>query len=141
MSSVRRRRSRPRGFSFIEIMVVVVIIGLLAGVVTLSTRHIMDKAKHNRAKADLSTFKSALAGFYADTGHYPTNDQGLAVLVPRYVEQLHNDPWGHPYQYNQPGRNSAYEVLSLGAEGKQGPDNVSTDDLDAPPPDQTKSGP
>lgn len=118
------------GFSFIEVMIVVVIIGLLSAVVTLSTRHFIDKAKQNRARADLSTFKSALAAFYADNGHYPSNDQGLSVLTPKYVERVPNDPWAHPYQYNSPGRNGPYEVLSLGANGQEGDGNITSDDLD-----------
>ncbi len=129
-----------RAFTFIEIMIVIVIIGLLAGAVTLSTRHFLDKAKQNRARTDLSTFKSALAAFYAENGRYPTNDEGLAVLAPKYIEQVHNDPWGHSYQYNAPGRNGPYEVLCLGASGKEGADNISSDDLDTAP-DTAKAAP
>jgi general secretion pathway protein G len=135
----KNRRVIQRGFSFIEIMIVVVIIGLLAGAVTLSTRHIMDKAKQNRAKADLSTFKSALASYYADTGHYPTNDEGLTILAPKYVEKVHNDPWGRAYQYNNPGRTGPFEVICLGSDGKEGDGNISSDDLDATPPPPTSS--
>jgi general secretion pathway protein G len=127
------RRRIQRGFTFIEIMIVVVIIGLLAGAVTLSTQHIMDKAKQNRARADLSTFKSALASYYADTGKYPTNDQGLAILAPKYVDKVHNDPWGRIYQYNNPGRNGPFEVICLGSDGKEGDGNITSDDLDAAP--------
>lgn len=127
-----RQPRRRTGFSFIEVMIVVVIIGLLAGAVTLSARHFMDKAKQNRARADLSTFKSALAAFYADTGRYPTNDEGLSVLAPKYVEKVHNDPWSHPYQYDCPGRNGPFEVLSLGPRGSDGDGNISSDDLDSP---------
>ena len=119
-----------RAFTFIEVMIVVVIIGLLAAAVTLSTRHFVDKAKENRARSDLSTFKSALSAFYADTGRYPTNDEGLAALAPKYIDKLHNDPWGREYQYNQPGRSGPYEVLCLGAGGKEGEGNISSDDLD-----------
>ena len=121
------------GFTFIEVMIVVVIIGILAGVVTLSTQHFMDKAKENRARSDLSTFKSALAAFYADNGRYPTSDEGITVLAPKYLDQVHNDPWGRPYQYNQPGRNGPYEVLCLGGSGKEGDNNISSDDLDLAP--------
>jgi general secretion pathway protein G len=124
---------RRSAFTFIEVMIVIVIIGLLAGAVTLSARHFLDKAKENRARTDLSTFKSALAAFYAENGRYPTNDEGLTVLAPKYIEQIHNDPWGHAYQYNAPGRNGPYEVLCLGPSGKEGSDNISTDDLDSTP--------
>jgi general secretion pathway protein G len=122
---------RPKaGFTFIEVMIVVVIIGLLAAAVTLSTRHFIDKAKENRARSDLSTFKSAIDAFYAETGRYPSNDEGLAVLAPKYIDRVHNDPWGQSYQYNQPGRNGPFEVICLGPHGKEGDGNISTDDLD-----------
>jgi general secretion pathway protein G len=122
-------RKHP-AFTFIEVMIVVVIIGLLAATVTLSTRHFVDKAKENRARSDLSTFKSALAAFYADAGRYPTNDEGLTVLAPKYIDKVHNDPWGRGYQYNEPGRSGPYEVLCLGSTGKEGDGNISSDDLD-----------
>ncbi len=121
---------RNKAFSFIELMIVIVIIGILAGAVTPSAKHFLDKAKENRTKADLSTFKSALAAFYADNGRYPTNDEGLAILAPKYVDKVHADPWGRPYQYNQPGRNGPYEILSFGPGGKEGNDNISSDNLD-----------
>lgn len=123
-------RANRRGFTFIEVMIVVVIIGILAGAVTLSARHFMDKAKENRARTDLSTYKSALDAFYADNGRYPTNDEGLTALTPKYLEGVHHDPWGHDYQYNQPGRNGPFEILCLGAQGKEGDGNISSDDLD-----------
>jgi general secretion pathway protein G len=123
------RKSR-RGFTFIEVMIVVVIIGLLAAAVTISTRHFVDKAKENRARTDLSTFKSAIDAFYAENGRYPTNDEGLAILAPKYIDRVHNDPWGRSYQYNEPGRNSPFEVLCLGKDGKEGDSNISSDDLD-----------
>jgi general secretion pathway protein G len=113
-------------------MIVIVIIGLLAGAVTLSARHFLDKAKENRARSDLSTFKSGLAAFYADNGRYPANDEGLTILVPKYIEKLQSDPWGRPYQYNQPGRNGPYEILCLGPDGKEGSGNISSDDLEVP---------
>jgi general secretion pathway protein G len=141
MSWVKRKKLR-KGFSFIEIMIVVVIIGLLAGAVTLSTRHFMDRAKQSRAHSDLSTYKSAIAAFYADSGRYPTTDEGLSVLVPKYVERLTNDPWGRPYQYNEPGRNGPYEVICLGPDGKEGDGNISSDDLDmTPTPNSSNASP
>lgn len=121
------RRNRQRGFSFIEIMIVVVIIGILAGVVTLSTRHYLDRAKRNRANTDLATFRSALESYYGEEGQYPSTDQGLAVLVPTYVERLSSDPWGRPYQYVQPGRGGPYEVVSHGADGRPGGEGADAD--------------
>ena len=119
--------SRRRGFSFIEVMIVVVIIGLLAGAVTLSTRHFMDKAKQTRARTDIATYKSALESFYAEFGRYPSNEEGLLILTPKFIDKLRMDPWAHPYQYVFPGRQSAYEVICFGADGRDGGDGVNMD--------------
>lgn len=133
-----RGRDRHRfgyGFSFIEVMIVVVIIGILAGVVTLSTRHYLDKAKQNRAKTDLSTFRSAIESYYGERSAYPETQQGLAALVPTFIEKLRLDPWGRPYQYVAPGRTGPYEVVCLGADGRVGGEgadsDLSTETLDA----------
>jgi general secretion pathway protein G len=140
-NSEKHRNTLRGGFSFIELMVVVVIIGILAAAVTLSTTHFMDKAKTNRARSDLSTFKSALAAFYAENGRYPTNDEGLASLAPKFIEKVHNDPWGRAYQYNQPGRVGPYEIICLGSAGTEGGGNISSDNLDEPPADPAKASP
>jgi len=114
-------------FSLVEIMVVLVIIGLLAGVVTIGTRNYMVKAKANTARTEIATICSAIETYYAIYDRYPTNEEGLAVLTQKtdklpdpLLQQKPVDPWGRPYQYNQPGRNGPYEVLSLGADGREG---------------------
>jgi general secretion pathway protein G len=140
-SKIRRKTRLRHGFTFIELMVVIVIIGILAAAVTLSTAHFMDKAKTNRARADLSTFKSALSAFYAETGRYPTNDEGLAILAPKFIEKVHNDPWGRAYQYNQPGRVGPYEVICLGSDGREGGSNISSENLDEPAAEPAKASP
>lgn len=126
------------GFTFIEVMVVVVIIGILAAAVTLTSSHYLDKAKQNRARADIATYSSALASFYAENGRYPTPAEGLAILVPKYIDKLRQDPWSHPYIYNKPGRSEPYEILSYGADGKEGGEGADADitsfDQDAPEP-------
>lgn len=123
------QRSSSRGFSFIEVMIVVVIIGLLAGAVALKVGDYVDKAKINRAKSDIATIVSAIESFYADNGRYPTNDKGLSTLPLKGI----TDPWGRAYLYNQPGRNGPFEVISYGADGKEGGDgpnaDLSSDDL------------
>jgi general secretion pathway protein G len=123
-----------QGFSFIEIMIVVVIIGILAGAVTLSARHYLDKAKVNRARSDIATYSSALSAFYAENGNYPTSDQGLTALEPKFIDKLRLDPWGHAYAYNQPGRTGPYEIICYGADGKEGGDgadaDISSEDVD-----------
>jgi len=118
---------RYRGFSFIEVMIVVVIIGLLAGAVTLSTRHFMDKAKQTRARSDLATYKSATESFYAEIGRYPSTEEGLTILVPKFIDKQRLDPWSHPYEYNFPGRQAAYEIVCFGADGRDGGDGVNQD--------------
>ena len=122
------------GFSLVEIMVVLVIIGLLAGVVTIGTRNYLAKAKENTARMEIATISEAVETFYTVYDRYPTNEEGLEVLT-QPGEQLPDpllrqspvDPWGRPYQYNQPGREAAYEVVSLGADGREGGEGVDAD--------------
>jgi general secretion pathway protein G len=114
------RASRRSGFSLVEIMVVVVIIGLLAGVVTYATTGMLDKAKRRKAAVDISSLTGALDIYYGDHGRFPSNQEGLAALAPQYVKVVQNDPWGRPYLYVQPGRGGAYDVISFGADGREG---------------------
>ncbi len=111
------------GFSFVEVMIVVVIIGLLAGAVAIKVSDYVDKAKQNRTRSDIATIMNAVESFYADKGRYPGNDEGLAVLPLKNTK----DPWGRPYQYNQPGRNEPYEVLCYGADGREGGEDANQD--------------
>ena len=101
-------------------MLVVVIIGLLAGIVTFATAAMLEKAKVKKARADLAQFSGAVDAFYLDKGRYPTNQEGLKVLAPEFVKQVPNDPWGRPYQYLSPGRSGPFEVISYGADGREG---------------------
>jgi general secretion pathway protein G len=114
--SAAAQRRGAGGFSFIEIMVVVVIIGLLAGAVAINVSSYADKAKRNRAKSDVAVIVNAIEAYYAESGRYPTNDEGLSALPLKNT----NDPWGRPYQYNQPGRDGPYEVVTYGADGREG---------------------
>ncbi len=109
-----------RGFSLIEVMIVVVIIGLLAGIVTFATREYLERAKRQRARADIAQLVTAVDSFYLDKGRYPDNQEGLKALVPGFIKSLPNDPWGRPYQYVQPGKRGAYEIVSYGADGREG---------------------
>ena len=126
-SSERRRRRHCRAFSLIEVMIVVVIIGLLAGVVTYATREYLERAKKQRARADIAVLAGAVDAFYLDKGRYPENQEGLRVLVPGFVKSLPSDPWGRPYQYVQPGRRAAYEIVSYGADGREGGSGADAD--------------
>jgi len=117
------RNHRRGGFSFIEVMVVVVIIGMLAGAVTLKVKDYMDTSKINRAKSDIATIVNAVESWYLDKSKYPDNDEGLEKLP------LKNriDPWGNPYEYNNPGQEGPFEVFSLGADGHEGGDGIDAD--------------
>jgi general secretion pathway protein G len=108
-------------------MIVVVIIGLLAGVVTYSTATYLDKAKRTRAKTDLASLSQAVDHFYLDNSRYPSNQEGLKVLAPQYVKAIPNDPWGRPYVYASPGRSAPFDILSLGADGREGGSGADAD--------------
>jgi general secretion pathway protein G len=112
--------SRRRGFTLVEIMIVVVIIGLMAGLVTYATVGYLERAKRQRARSDIATFAGAIDSYYLAKGQYPGNDLGLKALVPEFVKVLQNDPWGNPYLYVQPGKNGPYDIISYGADGREG---------------------
>ena len=124
-----------RGFSLIEILAVLVLIGLAAGLVAVNVRPLMARGKQNAARADISTIVSALESYYMAVGEFPSNDQGLDVLKeknehfnePLLTKSL-TDPWGKPYQYNQPGSGELpYEVFSFGADGREGGEGAEMD--------------
>jgi general secretion pathway protein G len=113
--------NRRKGFSLVEIMIVVVIIGLMAGLITYATSGYLARAKAQRAKADLRTLAGAVDSFYGNNSRYPSNQEGLKALVGQYIQVLQNDPWGRPYLYVQPGRNGApFEIVTYGADGREG---------------------
>ena len=120
-SEVRGRGGR-QAFSLVEIMIVVVIIGLLAGLVTFATTGIMERAKRKKAFGDISTLKGAVDQYYLASGKLPDNREGLQVLVPQFIKGLPKDPWGNPYAYVQPGKNGTgtYDIISYGADGREG---------------------
>lgn len=125
---------RRCGFSLVEIMVVIVIIGLLAGVVTVNVRSYITKAKRNTARQEIATIVQALNSFYAEYGRYPTNEEGLEALAKpseKLPEPLLDgelvDPWGQAYQYNAPGPNGPFEVVSYGGDGREGGEGVDAD--------------
>ena len=135
-SQVSRRRSRGRagGFTLIEIMVVVVILGILASLVVPKVLGRTDDARVVAAKQDIATIVQALKLYRLDNQRYPTTQQGLQALVTAptdgppaagwktggYIEKLPRDPWGKPYQYLSPGVKGEIDVFSLGADGAPG---------------------
>lgn len=117
----------PGGFSLIEIMVVLVIIGLLAGLITVNVRGYLIRARQNAAKSEIATIDDALQTFYSIYNRYPTNQEGLKILTEKtkriaqpLLKQPPIDPWGRPYQYDNPGRHGAFDVFTLGADGREG---------------------
>ena len=115
------------GFSLIEFTAVLALMALLAGIVGVSVRHIMIKGKQDAARAQIANLRTAVETFYTDTGHYPTNDEGLAVLtqtsakVPTpLLAQVPLDPWDHPYEYVCPGESQPYAIVCRGADGRRG---------------------
>jgi general secretion pathway protein G len=119
-------------------MIVIVIIGLMAGIVTYATSNYLDKAKRNRARADIAVYSGAVDSFYLDQSRYPDNREGLKILVPQFIKQLNNDPWGRPYQYLQPGKRGAYDIITYGADGREGGTGADADisnwDIEKSPP-------
>ncbi len=125
-------RQSQEGFTLIELMVVILIIGLLATIVVQNLKGATDKAKRIKAQADISAFKTALDRYYLDNGSYPSSDQGLPALVSAptngkvpadyppggYIEKIPSDPWGNPYVYQSDGDN--YVLKSYGADGVEG---------------------
>jgi general secretion pathway protein G len=122
-----------RGFTLIEIMVVVIIIGLLAAVIVPQVVNKVDEARVARAKEDIQSLETALTEYRLDNSVYPTSDQGLEALVKRpndpsithwngpYVQRLNHDPWGHPYHYVYPGTHGQpYDLFTLGADDQPG---------------------
>lgn len=120
-----------RGFTLIEIMVVIVILGVLAAVVVPKIMSRPDEARAVAARQDINTFAQGLKLYRLDNGRYPTTEQGLKALVekpaiepiPRnwkpggYLERLRADPWGNPYQYANPGNHAEIDIWSWGSDG------------------------
>lgn len=136
------RTSTQRGFTLIEIMVVVVIIGVLGAIVVPQFMSRPDQAKVTAARTDIQAISTALEMYRLDTFNYPSTQQGLEALVTRpagtplarnwnpqgYLKSLPVDPWGTPYQYLNPGTHSAgYDLFSFGADGVQGGEGFATD--------------
>ena len=132
---MKPRRRRTTAFTLIELLLVLVILAILAAVVVPKFTGRTEQARTSAAKADVASLKVALNSFEVDTGRFPTNEEGLDALVNKpgdlqgwkrpYVEKLPNDPWGHPYVYECPGKHnpSSYDIMSAGPDGNVGGDD------------------
>ena len=124
---MRSSRAAARGFSLVEVMIVIVIIGLMAGLVTYATTGYLERAKRIRAKSDVAAYSGGVDSFYIAKGYYPDNREGLKALSPEFIKVIQNDPWGHPYQYVQPGKGGPYDVICYGADGREGGSGADAD--------------
>ena len=128
----RARRRSERGYTLVEILVVITIIGLIMALVGPRVLNYLTESKVKTARIQIQSFASALDLFYLDAGRYPTSAEGLTLLVRPtagiaawngpYLKGgvVPTDPWGKPYLYRSPGEHGAYDVVSLGSDGQEG---------------------
>ena len=133
------KRRAQAGFTLIELMVVLVIIGVLAALIVPNVLDRADDARATAARTDVNNLMQALKLYRLDNQRYPSGEQGLAALVAKptagaippnwkpYLEKLPNDPWGRPYQYLNPGVKSEIDVMSFGADGQPGGEGKNAD--------------
>jgi general secretion pathway protein G len=133
------RRAAQAGFTLIELMVVLVIIGVLAALIVPNVLDRADDARATAARTDVNNLMQALKLYRLDNQRYPTGEQGLQALVSKpsaapappnwkpYLEKLPNDPWGRPYQYLNPGVKGEIDVMSFGADGQAGGEGKNAD--------------
>jgi len=120
-------RQKTRGFTLIEVMVVVVILSILAAIIVPKVMDRPDTARLVKAQTDIRALESALNLYKLDNFNYPSTDEGLEALVPKYIARLSNDPWGKPYLYLSPGLHGDMDVYTLGADGLQGGTGMNAD--------------
>lgn len=139
-SGLRPALALQRGFTLIEIMVVVIIIGILAAIVAPNVIGRVDDAQITKAKAEIANIENALKFYRLDNFSYPTTEQGLEALVNKpadpnirnwkqggYLPSLPSDPWGNAYLYLNPGNNGEIDVYTLGRDGRPGGEGIDSD--------------
>jgi len=132
LERIRRRARGQRGFTLVELLVVITIIALIMGIVGPRVLNYLTESKAKAAKIQIESFASALDLFFLDTGRYPAGNEGLAALVRRpgninswngpYLKGgvVPPDPWGNQYVYRAPGQHGTYDILSYGSDGTEG---------------------
>jgi len=132
-------RRAEAGFTLVEMLVVIAIIGLIMGLVGPRVLNSLGESKVKAAKLQIESFSSSLDLFYLDVGRYPTGSEGLAALAQRpgntgiwngpYLKtgSVPTDPWGHVYLYRAPAERGPYEIVSLGSDGQEGGTGTATD--------------
>ena len=120
-------KQKSRGFTLIEVMVVVVILSILAAIIVPKVMDRPDTARLVKGKSDIRALESALNLYRLDNFNYPSTDEGLEALVPKYIGRLANDPWGNSYLYLSPGLHGDMDVYTLGADGLQGGTGINAD--------------
>jgi general secretion pathway protein G len=139
-----KSRQAEQGFTLVEMLVVITIIGLIMGLIGPRVLSYLSESKVKAAKIQMQSFSSALDLFNLDAGRYPSTAEGLAALVRRtpgtaawngpYLKggNVPNDPWNHPYIYRAPGEHGAYDIMSYGSDGQEGGSGAAADiSLDA----------
>lgn len=141
MQNSNKRQRKNKGFTLLEMLVVVLIIGLIVSVVVYNVAREPDKARVNTTRIQIESFDTALQAYKLDNGHYPSTEQGLEALVEKpsgfpepkhwgpdpYInkKKIPQDKWGNDYIYSNDGRN--YLIISYGADGEQGGEDVAAD--------------
>ena len=137
MSKKERKDRRSAGFTLIELMIVIAILGMMAYMVAPRLMGVMGKAKPKITQADIKNLETAIDLYYLDVGRYPTEEEGLKALYQRpdnvpnwagpYIKQAPKDPWGREYVYKFPGERGPYDLYSYGADGQPGGEGESAD--------------
>jgi general secretion pathway protein G len=139
MGSVRRRRRRAQGYTLVELLVVLAILGLLVALAAPRVIKYLSSAKTDTARIQIQKLSTVLDLYRLEVGHFPTTEQGLQALVdrPAQVETWNGpylktrdsltDPWGRPYGYRSPGQHGDYDLYTLGADGREGGDGENRD--------------
>lgn len=138
---IKAKRNNEEGFTLVELMVVIVILGLLATIVAINVLPATGRANTEKARADIATIEQALEMYRLDNLTYPSPTDGLQALIAAppglaqpqryrqggYIKRLPDDPWGNPYRYSFPGQHGAFDVFSLGGDNKEGGEGENAD--------------